>query len=141
MRVLDRPGWVLRLWATAMAAWVLVPVIQYADSWSVRAIGLVLAVVFGGGFALIVRSRFRRVVARPSVHRGIDRWLAGLPAWVSAALIACLYMVVPTAVVLGMAVHFHRLPAESVWGLTGWFLSACMWGGFWPAVWRAQSRL
>jgi hypothetical protein len=123
-----------------MAAWVLVPVIHYADSWSVRGIGLMLAVVFGGGLALLVRSRFRRVVACPPTRRG-DRWLAGLPAWVSAPLIACLYMVVPAAIVFGVAVHFHRLPAESVWGLIGWFLSACMWGLFWPMAWRAQSRL
>jgi hypothetical protein len=140
VRALDKPGWALGAWALALVIWGTVPVIQYVNSWQERGIGVVIAIAFGGGFGLVMRSGFKRVAARPPAFRGVDRWLARLPTWLSAPLIICAYMAAPVAIVVGTAWHFHRLPAESVWGLSGMFICACGWGGFWLLAWRVQRR-
>ncbi len=140
MRHSDKRGWLLGAWALAAAVWGLVPVVQYASSWQERGIGVVLAVAVSGGFAFVIRSHFRLVAARPPVYRGIDRWLARLPAWVSAPLIVCLYMAVPAVIVVAMAGHFHRLPFMSVWGLSLWFIGASGLSVFWNLAWREQRK-
>jgi hypothetical protein len=138
MRILHRPGWLLAVWSLAVVVWGLVPVVQFASTWGQRGVGIALAFALAGGLSLMVRSVFRRVAARPPVYRGADRWLVRLPAWVLAPLMVCVYMIAPVLIVVATALHFHRFPAESVWGLSGMFLGACLWGGYWPLAWRAQ---
>jgi hypothetical protein len=138
IRIVHIRGCLLAVWALAFVVWQLVPVVRFDSSWQGRGIGVVLAVAFVALLALAMRSKFRRVAARPPGHRRIDRWLAPLPAWFSAPLVACLYMVVPAVIVFGMAMHFHRLPFMSLWGLCEWFIVACGVSGFWSLAWREQ---
>jgi hypothetical protein len=140
MRHLHKRGWLLGAWALAVAVWGVVPVFAFADSWQERGIGVVLAVAFGGVLAFVVRSGFRRAAARPPGYRSIDRWLAPLPAWLSAPLIACLYVAAPAVIVLGMAWHFHRLPLMSLWGLGLFFIGGCGVGGTWSLAWQEQRK-
>ncbi len=138
--ILRKRGWLLGAWAVTLAVWVLVPFVKFANSWQALGIGVVLAAAFGGGFASVVRTGFRRVAARPPAYPGSDRWLARAPAWVSAPLIVSLYMAVPAVVVFGAAWLFRRLPFMNVWGLGLCFILACGAGGFWPLAWREQRR-
>jgi hypothetical protein len=140
MRILRKRGWLLGAWAIALFIWVLVPFVKFAGSWQARGIGVVLAVAFGGGFAWVVRTSFRRAAARPPVYPGSGPWLARIPVWASAPLITCLYMAVPAIIVGGAALLFRRLPFMNVWGLCLCFIVACGAGGFWPLAWREQRR-
>ena len=140
VRIFDKPGRALRAWAVALAIWIAVPVFKFAGRWQERAIGVVLAIAFGAVLELVIRSAWRRAIARPTGHSRIDHWLMTLPAWLSALLIICVYMAVPTAIVLGMGSHFHSIPFMSQWGLGGMFINACGWAGFWALVRREQRR-
>jgi hypothetical protein len=132
----ERVVWV---WAFALVIWELVAVVQFPN-WPARGIGVLLAVAAGWGFALFMRSIFRQATAKPFTSRAADRWLARQPMWVSGPLIACVYMAVPVAIVAVSASHYHRIPAESVWGLSGLMISACGFGVFWPSAWRESRR-
>jgi hypothetical protein len=140
MRVWHKRGWLLGAWAAALAIWVFVPFVKFGSSSPELGIGVVLAVALGGGSAIVMRMGFRRAASRPPVFPGNDRWLARVPAWVSAPLIVCLYMTVPAVIVFGTAWLFRRLPFMNVWGLCLCFIVACGAGGFWPLAWRAQRR-
>jgi hypothetical protein len=140
MRVSHKRGWLLGAWAAALAIWVLVPFVKFGGSWPELGIGTVLAVTFGGGAAFVMRMGFRRAASRPPVPPGGDRWLARVPARVSAPLIVCLYMTVPAVIVFGAAWLFRRLPFMNVWGLCLCFIVACGAGGFWPLAWQEQRR-
>jgi hypothetical protein len=140
MRIVHGRAWLLAGWALALVAWEIVPFVRFASSWQERGIGVVLAVAFGAGLSLAMRGQFRRVAARPRHHRGVDRWLARLPAWLSAPLLALVYTVVPAVIVFSMALYSHRLPLMSLWGLCGWFIVGCGVGGFWSLAWREQGK-
>ncbi len=140
VRILHRPGWLLCAWAVALALWILVPFVKFASSWQALGVGIVLSAAFGGGFAFVMRTGFRRAASRPPAYPGNDRWLARMPPWVSAPLIVCLYMALPAVVVFGAAWLFRRLPFMNVWGLCLCFVLACGAGGFWPLAWRERRR-
>ena len=140
MRVFDKPGRALGVWAVALAIWITVPIFKFAGLWRERAIGVALAMAFGGGLALVVRAAWRQAIARRTARGRVDRWLMTRPVWVSAPLIICLYMAVPVVIVLGMSWHFHSIPFMSQWGLGGWFINACGFSVFWALVWREQRR-
>jgi hypothetical protein len=140
MRILRKPGWLLAVWAVTIAVWVLVPFMMFASSWPERVVGVVLATAFGGGFASVLRTGFRRASSGPPVYRGVARWLATVPAWVSVPLIVCAYMAIPAVIVFGTAWLVGRLPFMNVWGLCLCFIVACGAGGFWPLAWRERRR-
>jgi hypothetical protein len=140
MRISHKRRWLLGAWAAALAVWVLVPFVKFAGSWQELGIGVVLAVAFGGGFASVARTGFRHAAARPPGYPGANRWLARVPAWVSAPVIVCLYMAIPAVIVFGTAWIFRRLPFMNVWGLCLCFIVACGAGGFWPLAWREQRK-
>ena len=140
MRIFDKPGRALRVWAVAMVIWGIVPIFKFPGRWQERAIGVALAIAFGAGLALLIRSAWRQAIERPPAHRRVERWLRTQPAWLSAPLVICLYMVVPVVIVLGMGSHFHSIPFMSQWGLGLWFIGACGMSGYWALVWREQLR-
>src|SRR5215469_5842598 len=103
VRRLGRPGQALGIWAVALSLWFYVPFVWFGNSSLARLAGVVLALGFGAGLALVLRKAFRRTAARPPVYRSVERRLVRLPAWVSAPLICCLYLAGPAIICLVMA--------------------------------------
>jgi len=137
-------GRVLGLWSLALGGWTFVQILQIANTWPQRAIGLALSAAFAAGMALLARAGFRRASTRPLATHGLDSWLASRPS-LSAFIICAVYLAIPVGVAGAMALHFHRLPhafglVVAVGVVGEWFIFAVGMAAFWPLVWRQQRR-
>jgi len=135
-------GKVLLAWACALGVWLVTGLVNaFGSTWAGRGISVAVAVGVAGGMSVIARLMFRRLTARPFPPAGLGGWLARRPPWL-VGLVAALAWIIPIGAVSGAFIAWHhgRVPAETVWGLTGQVMTAVGAGLLYALVWQRQRQ-